>query len=52
MSALWYVHKLYLTENFVSKEYLEPEDVHNNVRMWPNLCSIGLRLLRKLIVKF
>ncbi len=29
-----------LTENFVSKEYLEPKDVHNNVRKWPNLSSI------------
>ena len=29
-----------LIENFISKEYLEPEDVHDNVRKWPNLCSI------------
>jgi hypothetical protein len=34
-----------LTENFVSKEYVELKKVHN-VRKWPNLCSIfGLGIL-------
>jgi hypothetical protein len=40
-SDSWYVHN-FLTKNFVSKEYLEHGDVHNNVRKWPNLCSIEL----------
>ena len=38
---MWYVHN-FLTKNFVSKEYLEHGDVRNNVRKWPNLCSIEL----------
>ena len=40
-SDSWYVHN-FLTKNFVYKEYLEHGDVHNNVRKWPNLCSIKL----------
>ncbi len=37
-----------LTENFVSKEYLEPKDVQNNVRKWPNMCSIKLQNVEKI----
>ncbi len=50
-SDSWYVHNLYLSENFVSKEYLELKKVHNNVRKWPNLRCIGLGMFGKLIVK-
>ena len=50
VSATWYVHKfveiLFPLERITAylKEYLETKNrVHNNVRKWPNLCSIKPR---------
>ena len=34
---------MYMTVDFVSKNVFKYKDVHNNVRKWPNLCSIGPR---------